>query len=316
MKKALIIGVSGQDGAYLAQFLLGKGYCVMGTSREVGVQSNLMRLGVAEEVEIISMDPSSDENLKSVLRQTTPDEIYNLAGQTSVGRSFEDPIGTFQSIAGNTILLVEAVRSEIPQARIFQAGSGEVFGETPNPASESTPYHPVSPYSVAKVAAQGAVKVYRDAYELHASTGILFNHESPLRPQRFVTSKIVSTAVRIAQGAKETLHLGKIDLYRDWGWAPDYVEAMWQMLQQETPDDYVIATGEEHSIQEFVAKTFEKLGLDWKNHVLSDPTLFRPSDIEHSCGNPAKAQRVLGWEARYKYEQIVGMLVEAEMGKK
>jgi GDPmannose 4,6-dehydratase len=317
MKKALIIGVSGQDGAYLCQFLLGKGYSVMGTSRDgAGSQSNLMRLGIDGSVETIRMDPASDEGLKSVLRRTTPDEIYNLAGQTSVGRSFEDPIGTFQSIASNTILLLEALRSECPQVRIFQAGSGEVFGETPTRASEFTPYHPVSPYSVAKVAAQGAVKVYREAYGLHASTGILFNHESPLRPQRFVTSKIVSTAVRIAQGSNETLHLGKIDLYRDWGWAPDYVEAMWMMLQQATPDDYVIAIGEEHSIQDFVACTFQKLGLDWKNHVQSDPTLFRPSDIEHSCGNPSKAKRVLGWEATHKFDEIIGMLVDAEMGKK
>jgi GDPmannose 4,6-dehydratase len=316
MKKALIIGVLGQDGAYLAQFLLSKGYHVVGTSRkEGGSHANLEILGGVEDMEIIRMNPSSCEDIKSVLRRSQPDEIYNLAGQTSVGRSFEDPIETFQSIAGNTLLLLVAVRSELPQARIFQAGSGEVFGETPVAATESTSYRPVSPYSVAKVAAQSFVKVYREAYGLHASTGILFNHESPLRPHRFVTSKIVSTAVRIAQGSNETLHLGKIDLYRDWGWAPDYVEAMWQMLQKEIPDDYVIATGEEHSIQDFVVLTFEKLGLDWKNHVQCDRSLFRPSDIQHSCGNPAKAEKELGWEATHRFDQIIAMLVEKELNK-
>jgi GDPmannose 4,6-dehydratase len=316
MKKALIIGVSGQDGSYLARFLLKKGYHVIGTSRgDTTTHSNLLKVGVHRDVDAVKLDPSSYEDLNSLLKEARPDEVYNLAGQTSVGRSFEEPFETFRSIAENTMILLEVLRKHLPQARLFQAGSGEVFCETPTPATEITPYNPVSPYSVAKVAAQAAVKVYREAYGLHASTGILFNHESPIRPQRFVTSKIVSTAVRIAGGSKETLHLGKIDLYRDWGWAPDYVEAMWQMLQHEKADDYVIATGEEHSIEDFVATTFMKLGLDWRDHVKSDPNLFRPSDIEHSVGDSSKAKRVLGWEAKLKFDQIIKMLVEAEVAK-
>jgi GDPmannose 4,6-dehydratase len=209
-----------------------------------------------------------------------------------------------------TMNLLECIRLLNKPVRFYNAGSSEVFGNTPQPATETTPFHPRSPYATAKAAAHYAVANYREAYGLHASTGILFNHESPLRPNRFVTSKIVTTAVRISQGSEETLHLGKIDLYRDWGWAPDYVEAMWLMLQQGNPDDYAIATGEEHSIEDFVATTFEKLGLDWRNHVKSDKSLFRPSDIEHSCGNPEKARKVLGWEPKHKFDEIIKMLIE------
>jgi GDPmannose 4,6-dehydratase len=317
MKKALIIGASGQDGAYLAQSLLKKGYEVHGTSRdhEVGTFSNLKKLGIKDQVRLGSMVTSDFRSVLTALQASDADEIYNLAGQTSVGMSFAYPVETFDSILIGTMNILECIRLLKKEVRFYNAGSSEVFGNTPTPADENACYHPRSPYATAKAAAHYAVTNYREAYRLHASTGILFNHESPLRPQRFVTSKIVSTAVRIAQGAKETLHLGKIDLYRDWGWAPDYVEAMWQMLQQETPDDYVIATGAEHSIQDFVALTFQKLGLNWKDHVQSDPTLFRPSDIEHSCGNPAKAKKVLGWEAKHKFDQIIGMLVDEELNK-
>jgi GDPmannose 4,6-dehydratase len=317
MKKALIIGVSGQDGAYLADLLLKKGYDVNGTSRdhEVGTFNNLQKLGIKDQVQLGSMLTSDFRSVLTALQAADADEIYNLAGQTSVGMSFAYPVETFDSILIGTMNLLECIRLLKKPVKFYNAGSSEVFGNTPDPADENAHYHPRSPYATAKAAAHYAVTNYREAYGVHACTGILFNHESPLRPQRFVTSKIVSTAVRIAKGSNETLHLGKIDLYRDWGWAPDYVDAMWRILQHEVPDDYVIATGEEHSIQDFVAKTFEKLGLDWREHVQSDATLFRPSDIEHSCGDPSKARRELGWEAKHKFDQIIDMVVEAELAR-
>jgi GDPmannose 4,6-dehydratase len=252
--KALIIGVSGQDGAYLAKLLLEKGYEVHGTSRdhEVSNFSNLKRLGIKEQIKLESMVASDFRSVLTSLQRSDADEIYNLAGQTSVGKSFTYPMETFDSILTGTMNLLECIRLLKKKVKFYNAGSSEVFGNTKTPADEHVRYHPRSPYATAKAASHYAVANYREAYGLHASTGILFNHESPLRPERFVTSKIVLTALRIANGSKETLNLGKIDFYRDWGWAPDYVEAMWLMLQQEVPDDYVIATGESHSIQDFV----------------------------------------------------------------
>jgi GDPmannose 4,6-dehydratase len=211
--------------------------------------------------------------------------------------------------------LLECIRLMEHPVRFYNAGSSEVFGNTPVAATEESHYHPRSPYATAKAAAHYAVANYREAYGLFASTGILFNHESPLRPTRFVTSKIVSTAVRIAAGSGETLRLGKMDIYRDWGWAPDYVDAMWRMLQQPVPDDYLVATGEERSLEYFVAETFRTLGLDWRSHVESDPSLFRPSDIERSCGNAEKAASQLGWKPRHFFKDIIPLLVEAEQRK-
>jgi GDPmannose 4,6-dehydratase len=314
-QKALIIGVSGQDGAYLADFLLKQGYQVYGTSRdhEVGSFRNLQTLGIKDQVKLTSMVTSDFRSVLTALQRSEPDEIYNLAGQTSVGMSFEYPVETFDSIMIGTMNLLECIRLIKTSVRFYNAGSSEVFGNTPVPATEETPYHPRSPYATAKAAAHYAVANYREAYGLFAATGILFNHESPLRPERFVTQKIVRTAVRIAQGSGETLHLGKIDLNRDWGWAPDYVEAMWRILQQEKADDYVIASGESHSIEDFVKTTFTQLGLNWENHVKSDPSLFRPTDIDHSCGNPAKARKNLGWEAKHRFTEIIALLVDAEL---
>lgn len=313
MPKALIIGVSGQDGTYLAKFLLEKGYEVHGTSRdhEVSNFKNLEKLGIKDKVKLTSMVASDFRSVLTALQKADADEIYNLAGQTSVSMSFAYPVETFESILIGTMNLLECIRLLNHPAKFYNAGSSEVYGNTPQPATETTPYHPRSPYATAKAAAHYAVTNYREAYGLFACTGILFNHESPLRPQRFVTSKIVSTAVRIARGSKEKLSLGKIDIYRDWGWAPDYVDAMWRMLQQPEPDDYVVATGEERSLQEFVAETFRQLGLDWQNHVESDPSLFRPADIERSCGSAAKAQGKLGWKANHHFTEIISLLVEA-----
>ena len=317
MKKALIIGVSGQDGAYLARLLLEKGYEVHGTSRdhEVGTFRNLEKLGIKDRVKLTSMVTSDFRSVLTALQKAEADEIYNLAGQTSVGMSFAYPVETFDSILIGTMNLLECIRLLKHPLKFYNAGSSEVFGNTPQPATEDTPYHPRSPYATAKAAAHYAVTNYREAYGLFACTGILFNHESPLRPQRFVTSKIVSTAARIAKGLDEKLTLGKMDIYRDWGWAPDYVDAMWRILQHNQPEDFVIATGKERSLGDFVDRVFAELGLESGQHVESDASLFRPSDIERSCGNATKAKETLGWKADHTFEDIIRLLVRAEMDR-
>jgi len=316
MKTALIIGVTGQDGAYLAKLLLEKGYRIVGTSRDaqVSVFGNLTRLGIRTSVMTESMALNDFRSVIQILKKIKPDEIYNLAGQSSVGLSFEQPVETFESISIGTLNLLEGLRFlELP-ARLYNAGSSECFGNTNGlAADESTPFRPRSPYAAAKSAAFWAVANYREAYGLYACSGILFNHESPLRPDRFVTKKIVKTACRIARGEADQLSLGNIAIQRDWGWAPEYVDAMWRMLQQEMPDDYVIASGLTNSLENFVHTVFSKLGLEWQAHVLSNPELFRPTDIMVSRANPEKALRKLGWKASSKMEEVVSMLVEAEM---
>jgi GDPmannose 4,6-dehydratase len=314
-KKALIIGVSGQDGAYLAKLLLEKGYKVHGTSRdhELSSLNNLVKLGIRDRIKMHSMAMGDFRSVLTTLKKVDPGELYSLAGQTSVGLSFSYPVETFESISLGTLNILECLRLLQHPAQFYNAGSSECFGNTTRPATEETPFRPRSPYAVAKAAAHFAVANYREAYGLFACTGILFNHESPLRPTRFVTRKIVSTAVRIARGSKEKLMLGRMDICRDWGWAPEYVEAMWRMLQQKKPDDYVVATGEEHSLQQFVAETFRQLGLDWKKHVKPDPSLCRPSDIKRSCGNAAKARHRLGWQPKVRFEGLIRRLVAAEM---
>ena len=315
-KKALIFGVSGQDGAYLAEFLLNKGYEVYGTSRDAQVSSfrNLKWLGIREQVHLLSMSLVDFRSVLQVLSNVQPDEVYNFAGQSSVGLSFEQPVETLESHATGCLNLLEVVRFLGRPVRIYNACSGECFGDTgDNPASENTPFRPRSPYAVAKAAAFWEVTNYREAYKIYACSGILFNHESPLRPERFVTKKIVTTACRIAAGSKEKLLLGDISIFRDWGWAPEYVDAMWRVLQQEKPDDYVIATGVTHSLEDFVATAFESVGLDWQDHVSIDQSLFRPSEIIHSCGNSAKAKEMLKWQASYKLYDVVRMMIDEEM---
>ena len=313
-KKALIIGVSGQDGAYLAQFLLEKGYEVCGTSRdhEVSQFKNLQALGIRDKVRLCSMVTSDFRSVITTLQNIGADEIYNLAGQTSVGMSFAYPVETFESISVGTVNILECLRLLKHPSRFYNAGSSEVFGNTRTPADEDAPFSPRSPYATAKAAAHYTVANYRDAYGLFACSGILFNHESPLRLARFVTSKIVSTAVRIADGSKETLKLGNIDIHRDWGWAPDYVDAMWRMLQHDGPQDFVVATGVMHSLREFVDKTFDLLGLDSMDHVETDTSLLRPSDIECSVGYPRKAKDLLHWEATHNFTTIITKLIESE----
>ena len=309
-KKALIIGVSGQDGAYLAKHLLSLGYEVNGTSRdhEVGAFSNLSRLGIRTQVKLASMVTSDFRSVLTVLQRADADEIYNLAGQTSVGMSFEYPVETFDSILIGTMNLLECIRLLKKTVKFYNAGSSEVFGNTDTPANESTPFNPRSPYATAKAAAHYAVANYREAYGLFACTGILFNHESPLRPERFVTSKIIAAAKRIASGSDERLCLGRMDIHRDWGWAPDYVEAMWRILQQDEPEDFVIATGEMRSLEDFVREAFTNFSLDWREHTVSDAGLFRPTDIVKSCGDAAKAKKKMGWEPNHKFSSVVKML--------
>ncbi|MBC7571848.1 MAG: GDP-mannose 4,6-dehydratase [Spirosoma sp.] len=319
MKTALICGVSGQDGAYLAQLLLKKGYVVYGGSRDAQMSSfrNLARLGIQADVRVVSVNINDFRSVLQTLLKTKPDEVYNLAGQSSVGLSFEQPVETLESISVGTLNLLEAIRFSNLPIRFYNAGSSECFGDTGSVAAdELTPFRPRSPYGVAKAAAFWQVANYREAYQLHASTGILFNHESPLRPERFVTQKIVATACRIAAGSRETLTLGNIDIARDWGWAPDYVQAMWQMLQQDTPDDYVIATGQTNKLRDFIRIVFDAVGLNWEEHVQTDPSFFRPTDIAEGHANPAKAAAQLGWVAGHTMPDVARKMVEEKVKQK
>jgi GDPmannose 4,6-dehydratase len=313
--KALIFGISGQDGTYLAKLLLDKGYEVHGTSRdhELSTFRNLELLDIKDKVTLHSLVPSDFRSVFSALEKVRPNELYNLAGQTSVGLSFSFPVETFESISVGTLNVLECMRMLKLDVKFYSAGSSEAFGNTPNGAREDTLFQPRSPYATAKAAAHYSVANYREAYNLFCCTGILFNHESPFRPSRFVTKKIVSTAVRIKKGSKEKLELGRIDIKRDWGWAPEYVEAMWLMLQQNKPDDYVIATGVSTSLQDYVSKVFECLGLNWRDHVTINSGLKRPSDIDISFGHAAKAKKILGWKAKVQLPEVISRMVEEEL---
>lgn len=313
-RTALICGISGQDGAYLAQLLLQKGHRVIGASRDAQMSGfgNLVRLGIRDRVEVASMAPSDFRSVLQVLAKYQPDEIYNLAGQSSVGLSFEQPVETLESISIGTLNLLEGIRFLNRNIRLYNAGSSECFGDTGDtPANELTPFRPRSPYAVAKAAAFWQVANYREAYGLFACSGILFNHESPLRPERFVTQKIVRAARRIAAGGQERLTLGRLDIQRDWGWAPEYVEAMWKMLQLPQPEDFVIATGETHSLQDFVAEAFSAVDLDWRKYVDTDSALMRPADLSSSRADPSHARGKLGWQAQTSMAGVVRKMVGA-----
>ncbi|AGF50613.1 GDP-D-mannose dehydratase [Synechocystis sp. PCC 6803] len=319
MKIALISGISGQDGAYLAQLLIEKSYAVWGTSRDAQISNfrNLKILGIRESIKVVSMALTDFRSVLQVVSQVNPDEIYNLAGQSSVGLSFEQPVETLESITIGTLNLLEVVRFLDKPIKLYSASSSECFGDTGNSAAdENTAFRPRSPYAVAKSAAFWQVANYREAYNLYACSGILFNHESPLRPERFVTQKIIATACRIAQGSQEKLYLGNTSISRDWGWAPEYVEAMYLMLQQAKPDDYVIATGASYLLQDFVEITFSSLGLNWREHVIIDQSLFRPTDLAMGKANPRKAQEQLGWKAEYKTPDVVKMMINARSNGK
>jgi GDPmannose 4,6-dehydratase len=268
--------------------------------------ANLAALGITDRVRLVSMAPSDFRSVFTALERSDPDEVYHLAGQSSVGLSFEQPAETLESIVTGTLNMLEVLRLRRRDTRLYHAGSSECFGDTGGvPADESTPFQPRSPYAVAKASAHWLVANYRESYGLYASTGILFNHESPLRPKRFVTQKIVQAARRIAAGSPERLVLGRLDIRRDWGWAPEYVDAMWRMLQQDTPRDLVIATGLTYSLEEFVATAFALHQLDWRDHVDISQEFFRPTDIAYSGGNPERARQVLDWFARTTMPQVV-----------
>jgi len=315
-KKALICGISGQDGAWLAQLLLNKEYVVYGTSRDAQMAAfhYLKYLGIYDSVKLESMALNDFRSVLQVLVKVQPDEIYNLAGQSSVGLSFQQPVETLESISTGTLNLLEAIRFSGEPIRFYNASSSECFGDTRHKmANETTAFRPKSPYAVAKAAAFWEVANYREAYGLYASSGILFNHESPLRPERFVTRKIVSTAVKIAKGQNIKLKLGNINIWRDWGYAPEYVEAMWLMLQQDQPDDFIVATGKSHSLEAFLERVFQALNLDWREHTEVNSSLFRPSDLKYSHANPEKAAKVMGWTAKTDFQMLIDILVQTEL---
>jgi GDPmannose 4,6-dehydratase len=314
--RALICGISGQDGSYLAQLLLSKGYEVWGTSRdaEMAQFANLRRLGILDSVQLVSLNLRDTGSILSLLRRIRPDQVYSLAGQSSVGLSFEQPVETIESIALHTLNLLEAIRLSGHEIRLYNAGSTECFGDTgEGRANEQSPFNPCSPYAVAKASGYWIVSNYRQAYRLFACTGILSNHDSPLRPKRFVTRKIIRAVAELAQGSETRLSLGKLDIERDWGWAPEYVEAIWKMLQQPTPSDYVVATGESYTLVEFVRTAFELAGRDWRDFVTVDDHLMRPSEIIHNKVDPAKAANELGWRARFKMPDVVRLMLESEI---
>ena len=316
-RRALVIGITGQDGAYLAQHLLDAGYTVFGSSRDARPSSlgGLHALGIAGRVQVVQMAPTDFRSVLQTVSRVEPEEIYNLSGQSSVATSFGQPIETLESVMVATANLLEAVRflGLERRVRLYSACSSECFGDTGGlSATEKTPFQPSSPYAVAKAAAFWLVANYRDAYGLFACSGILFNHESPLRGDRFVTRKIISAAVRIAHGSTERLRLGNLQVERDWGWAPEYVVAMHKMLQQETAEDFVVATGRTVSLAHFVETSFAAVGLDSQQHVDIDPSLLRPSDLASSKADPRHAADRLGWQAGVSVEQVIARIVEHE----
>jgi len=316
IKTALICGVTGQDGAYLANFLLSKGYIVIGTSRDADINSfsSLKRLNIEKSVICVSMALNDFRSVLQIVSKYEPDEIYNLAGQSSVGLSFDQPVETMESITLGVLNLLEVVRYVNKKTKIYNAGSSECFGDIGLvPATENTPFSPRSPYAVAKVSAYWQISNYREAYGLFACTGLLFNHESPLRPDRFVTQKIINGARKIKNGTTKEITLGNLEIARDWGWAPDYVESMWLMLQREMPEDFIVATGETHYLKEFVSKTFAALDLDWMKFVKVDNNLQRPLDIRISRANPDKAKFLLPWQSNCSFDELILKMVNHDL---
>lgn len=312
-KKALICGIGGQDGAYLAKYLISKNYIVFGTSRyeNFDSQSRIRMLGIYEEVNFIKLDLTDIKKVISILQDVYPDEVYNLSGQSSVNLSFLEPFESMKSIITVTLNLLEAIRKVNRSIRYYSAGSGEIYGETiGNAFNENSFYEPRSPYAISKVASLKVVENYRNIHGLHASTGILFSHESPLRSLDFVIPKIVNAAARIYLGEVQKLEIGNLNIERDWGWAPEYVESMWLMLQHDYPDDYIIATGYTSPLSKVLLIAFNYFGLDWRSHVKVNESLYRPSDIISSKADPSKAKFKLNWSARFKIEDIIVQLCD------
>jgi GDPmannose 4,6-dehydratase len=318
MKRALVIGVTGQDGAYLSRLLLEKGYEVFGGYRRSANTNyeNLQYLDILDRVQMVPLEILEISNIIRVLEHCRPDEVYNLAAQSFVGISFEQPLLTSDVTALGTLRVLEAIRTVNPKIRFYQASSSEMFGmATEVPQRETTRFYPRSPYAVSKVFAHHSAVNYRESYGIFACCGILFNHESPLRGPEFVTRKITRGVASIRAGKSRFLYLGNLDARRDWGYALEYVEMMWKMLQQKEPDDYVIATGEAHTVRDFAAEAFQLVGLDWKKHVRVDRSFKRPAEVARLLGNSTKARRKLGWRARTKFRDLVKIMVEADLAR-
>ena len=319
MKRALITGCTGQDGSYLSEFLLSQGYEVHGIKRRASSFNT-------ERIDHIFVDAHEAENrffmhyadltdassLTMLLHDLRPDEIYNLGAQSHVRVSFEIPEFTADVVASGTLRLLEAMRLTGVRSRFYQASSSEMFGSAPPPQNEQTRFHPRSPYACAKLFGHNITVNYRESYGIHASSGILFNHESPRRGETFVTRKISRAVARIKLGVQKKLFLGNLDARRDWGYAPDFVKAMWLMLQQDEADDYVVGTGEAHSVQEFVERAFAHLDLDWRDHVEIDPRYFRPAEVDHLCADFSKARKRLDWEPTVTFEELIRIMVESD----
>jgi len=313
MKTALITGITGQDGSYLAELLLAKGYDVHGVVRRSSTFGTQRIEHIFDRVTLHYGDVTDGGALMRIVGEVDPDEIYNLAAQSHVRVSFDQPAYTADAVAIGTLNVLEAART-VPFCRVYQASSSEQYGNaSAEPQNETTPFRPRSPYGCAKVFAHHLAVNYRESYGLHASCGILFNHESPRRGETFVTRKITRAVGRIKHGLQEKLFLGNLDAMRDWGYAGDYVEAMWLMLQQDEPDDYVIATGKAQTVREFCEAAFAAAGMDYRDHVETDPRYYRPAEVDFLLGDALKASRVLGWQPATKPEELVGMMVEADI---
>jgi len=316
MKKALITGITGQDGSYLAELLLSKGYEVYGLVRRSSLENYERIEHIREKIKFVSGDLNDQTSLDEAIRKIQPDEVYNLGAQSFVPASWEQPILTAEITGLGVLKLLEAIRKNKPDTKFYQASSSEMFGEVKEiPQKETTPFHPRSPYGVSKVFGHYITVNYRESYNIFACSGICFNHESPRRGLEFVTRKISDGVARIKLGLAKELRLGNLEAKRDWGFAGDYVQAMWLMLQQGEPDDYVIATGETHSVKEFVELAFSYVGLDWKKYVISDKKYFRPAEVDLLIGDSTKARQKLGWKPKVNFKQLVEMMVQEDLKK-
>ena len=316
MKRALITGTTGQDGSYLAKFLLSKGYKVYGTYRRLSTPNfwRLQYLGIFEKINLIPADLADMSSIVEAIRMTQPEEIYHLAAQSFVGASFEQPLGSGEITGLGVTRVLEAIRQVNPEIKFYQASTSELYGDNAHaPQNESTPFQPSSPYAAAKLYGYSITRIYREGYGMFACNGILFNHESPLRGLEFVTRKISNTAAKIFLGLEKELKLGNLEAKRDWGYAPEYVESMWLMLQQEKSDDYVIATNETHSVGEFLQEAFNILDLDWRRYVKEDKKFFRPLDVSLLQGDFSKAKERLGWEPKVRYQKLMKIMVEEDL---
>jgi GDPmannose 4,6-dehydratase len=313
-RRALITGVTGQDGSYLAEFLLEKSYEVIGMVRRSSTLNFERVAHIQDKINLVPGEMLDEMSIINLLKEWAPDEVYNLAAQSFVQTSFSQPVFTGEATALGVTRVLDAIRFVNPEIRFYQASSSEMFGKVIEvPQTERTPFHPRSPYGVAKVYGHWIAVNYRESYGLHASSGILFNHESPRRGLEFVTRKVTNAAARIAIGHEREIRLGNLDAVRDWGFAGDYVRAMWQMLQQDTPDDYVVATGETHSVRELCDLAFSHVGLNWEDHVIVDERFFRPAEVDALVGDASKARNVLGWKPEVDFAGLVAMMVDADL---